>query len=290
MWGLDRKEWREFGRRVWTSRSRITAQSARLSFFLIFSLFPFLLFLTALVGLLLQTQTAVREFVQDHLYAVAPQSVVSLLDTVLKDVTERPKAGKLSLGLLFALWAASSGMRALMEALNMAYGVEEARVWWKQRLVALGLTGGFLSLSLLALAALLYRPRVSDVVVEWLALGQAGRIVWEIGRWGLMFLFLMVAFNVLYLFGPNVKHRNWRWLMPGTLAAGLLWIGVSLGLKLYFGFSNRYSATYGSIGGVMILLMWLYLSSVSIILGGELNSAVEQRKGKLQAKNNPQRE
>ena len=287
---MDRNEWREFARRVWKSRGRIMAQAARLSFFLIFALFPFLLFLTALVGFLLQTQTAVREFVQDHLYAVAPQSVISLLDTVLKDVTERPKAGKLSFGLIFALWAASSGMRALMEALNMAYGVEEARVWWKQRLVAFGLTGGFLLLSLLALLVLLYGPGVSNVVAEWFALGQAGQIVWEIARWGLMFLFLMIAFNVLYVFGPNVKHNNWRWFMPGTVVAALLWVGVSLGLKLYLGFSNRFSATYGSIGGVMVLLLWLYLSSISIILGGELNSAVEQRKGRLQAKDQPRPE
>lgn len=119
-------------------------------------------------------------------------------------------------------------------------------------------------------------------------MGSAAKALWGVSQWVATALFLLLAFNILYVYGPNVKHREWRWLMPGTVLGVLLWIGISSGLKIYLSFYNRYSATYGSIGGAMILLLWLYLSSVAIILGGELNSAIEQRDEKLTEKENAQ--
>ena len=284
IWRLDSFDWRGFGKKLWECQGRIMAQSARLSFYLMFALFPFLLFLTALLGWLLETQEVLREFIERHLYAVAPESVTSLLKSVVQEISHGSSGGKLSFGLLFALWAASSGMRALIDALNNAYGIAEARVWWKQRGVAIGMTVGFLALSLLALALLLYGPKMLDALMQSVGFGSAARVLWEIGRWLVMGLFLLLAFNLLYVLGPNVKHREWHWLMPGTLLGVSLWIAVSFGFKLYLAHFNRYSTTYGSIGGVMILMLWLYLSGIAIILGAELNSALEQRDGKIKEK------
>ena len=284
IWRLDKFDWRSFGTKLWRCSGQIMAQSARLSFYLVFALFPFLLFLTALLGWLLETQDVLRRFFEDQLYAVAPESVASILNRAVKDVSEGASGGKLSLGLAFALWAASSGMRALMDALNAAYGIEEARVWWKQRAVALGLTLGFLMLSLLALALLLYGPKMLDGLANQVGADSAARLIWNIGRWAGMLLFLLFAFNLLYILGPNVRHREWRWLMPGTVLAVVLWLATSFGFKLYLSFFNRYTAVYGSIGGVMILMLWLYLSGIAIILGGELNSALEQQDGKIEEK------
>lgn len=284
IWRLDQFDWRTFGLRLWSARDGIMAQSARLSFYLMFALFPFLLFLTALLGVLLETEAVLRDVLQEQLYRIAPKSVTSLLDSAVKQIAEESSAGKLSLGLLFALWAASSGMRALIDALNLAYQINETRRWWKRRLVALGLTITFLTLALLALALLLYGPMVVNAVGRWAALGSPTKALWSVSQWMAMVLFLLLAFNILYVYGPNVKHREWRWLMPGTVLGVLLWIGISSGLKIYLSFYNRYSATYGSIGGAIILLLWLYLTSVALILGGELNSAIEQRNGKLNEK------
>lgn len=281
IWRLDLFDWKAFGKHIWKVSGRMMGQSARLSFYFVFALFPFLLFLTAALGLLLEKQSILRESLQSHLYTIAPRSIVTLLNTVLEEVTKGSSGGKLTFGLLFSLWAASTGMSALMEALNMAYQVEEARRWWKKRLEALALTVGFTLLSLLALAILFYAPRVLENAGGY---WSVGRVLWVVLQWVVLMAFLLMAFNILYVFGPNVKHREWRWVMPGTVAGVLLWIAISFGLKVYLSFFNRFSATYGSIGGVMILLLWLYLSGFAIMLGGELNSALEQRDGKLKAK------
>lgn len=283
-WNLKEFAWKSFGRKLWSLSGRLMAQSAQLSFYLILAIFPFILFTAALAGLILRQQDALHELLQHHLHAVAPGSVAELLDSALRQVSEGSTGGKLSFGLLFALWAASSGMGALVEALNMAYAVAESRRWWKQKLVSIGLTLGSLVMILLALVTFLYGPRLLDWIFQSVGIGQAVRPIWSIGQWLLFFVLLLFAFNVLYVLGPNVKHREWRWLMPGTVLGMLLWLGLSAGFKVYLMYFNRYSATYGSIGAVMILLIWLYLSGLAILVGGELNAALEQREEKLEQK------
>jgi membrane protein len=207
---------------------------------------------------------------------VVPESASGLIDTTLGEITRASGGGKLSLALLFTLWAASRGMVAIIEGLNIAYGVGELRSWWKKNLVALVLTIVSLGLIGSALLSMIYGSRFSGVIE--LHFGPNGLIagVWRVLEWILLLAFVLAAFNIFYFYAPNVKRRRWHWLMPGTVAGVALWLLVSFGFKLYLSVFNNFTVTFGSIGAVIILLLWFYLSGIAILVGGEVNSETEK--------------
>jgi len=278
MWKLGGLTPRKLLKRIWCQfwEDRILDQSAKLSFYFLLSFFPLLLFLTALLGLLLQSGPVLQETLHKYLAAVAPESASGLIDTTLQEIIRGSGGGKLSLALLFALWAASRGMAAIIESLNIAYEVEESRPWWKKHLVALGLTIVSVVLIASALLLMIYGGRLSKIMVSNFGFSSFIAGVWKVLQWPLLLGFVLMAFNILYLYAPNVKHRRWHWLMPGTVVGVMLWLVVSFGFKLYLSLFGRFTVTYGSIGAVIILLLWLYPSGTAILIGGEVNSEIEK--------------
>ena len=278
MWKFGELTWRKLLTRTWCQfwENRILDQSAKLSFYFLLSFFPLLLFLIALLGLLLQSGPVLRETLHKYLAAVAPESASDLINRSLPEVTGGSSGGKLSLALLFALWTASRGMSAIIESLNIAYQVEESRPWWKKQLVALGLTIISSCLIVSALLLMIYGGRLSEIMVSSFGFGSFITGVWKVLRWLLLLGFVLMAFNTLYLYAPNIEHRRWHWLMPGTVVGVALWLSVSFGFKLYLSLFDRFTITYGSIGVVIILLLWLYLSGTAILIGGEVNSEIEK--------------
>jgi membrane protein len=268
---LLRGVWRQF----W--KGRILDQAAMLSFYFILSTFPLLLFLVALLGLMLQSDQTLHKALHEYLAKLAPASASGLMDGTLQQIQQGSGRGTLSIGLVFSLWVASTGLTALMDALNAAYGVEESRTWWKRRLIALALSIGS---ALLMAAAILLLGFGAHLVA--LLQGHSGahngwvKPVWTVLRYVLLLGFLVVAFNLLYMYAPNVSHRKWRWLMPGSVLGVALWVLASYGFKLYLTLFNSYNLTYGSIAAVIILLLWFHLTAIAILLGGELNSEIEQ--------------
>ena len=228
------------------------------------------------IELLEQACAAELETVQNYLAAVVPESASGLIDTTLQEITRGSGGGKLSLALLFALWAASRGMVAIIEALNIAYEVEESRPWWKKLLVALGLTIASLLLIASALLLMIYGGRLSEIMVSNFEFSSFIAGVWKVLQWPLLVGFVLMAFNILHFYAPNVKHRRWHWLMPGTMVGVALWLMVSFGFKLYLGLFDRFTVTYGAIGAVIVLLLWFYLSGTAILIGGEVNSEMEK--------------
>lgn len=280
VWRTGALNWKQLCRRVWRQfwDDRVLDQSAKLSFYFFLSVFPLLLFLVALLGLILQSGEALHQALKEYLAAITPQSASSLIDRTLQEVTQGSNGGKLSVGVAFALWAGSKGMLAIMDALNIAYSVAEARRWWKRRLVGLGLTLGCVLLMALALALILYGEHLADL----LARSSSAAAAWNVIRWLLLLGLVVIAFNMLYVYAPNVKHHHWHWLMPGTVVGVALWILGSYGFKTYLHFFNRYSVTYGSIGAVIVLLLWFYLSGIAILIGGEVNSVIEKASGRIE--------
>jgi membrane protein len=278
MWKLGGLGWRQLARRVWreSMEDRIWNLAAMLAFYFVFSIFPFLLFVVTLLGLLLQPGSALHEVFRKYLTAIAPASASDIIDTTLQQISRNAGSAKLSAGIVFTLWAASQGMLGLMDALNITYEVRESRPWWKSYLTALLLTFGALGLMALALVMIGYGDGVALFLARYL--GFSGFLVGfaNVLEWLLQLLFVLAAFNVAYIVAPNVRHREWHWLMPGTVIGVSLWLLVSYGFKVYLGFFNLYSATYGSIGTVIILLSWFYLTGLSILVGGEVNSEIEK--------------
>lgn len=268
--------WKDLGKRTAKdfSADDVTGEAAKLAFYLLLSLFPLLLFMTALLGAILQTEEMVQSAINDYLQKVAPPSVSKLITQTLNDVSSESSGGKLSIGVLVSLWAASRGMGGLMRALNVAYDVSERRKWWKAKLVAVGLTVGFAALMSFALVLVMVGGPFAIQLAEKCVGGHAATI-WNVLRWPVMLLFVLFAFNLLYIYAPNLKRRRWHWLMPGTVVGVGLWLAASFGFKFYLSHFNNYSATYGSIATVIILLVWLYVSGIAVLIGAEVNSVLE---------------
>ncbi|HVS82908.1 MAG TPA: YihY/virulence factor BrkB family protein [Pyrinomonadaceae bacterium] len=286
---LSRLISKDFLARVWAraNEDEIFDRAAQLSYYFLLALFPLLLFLITLFGYFDGAGSRLRDKLISYLNSVIPGSALELVVATINEVTAARGGGKLSFGLLAALWAASSGMNAIGQSLNAAYDVRETRPWWKIRLVSIALTIALSTLIISALLIVLYGGRLGHFFAALIYEGDAFIVAWRILQWPLALTFVFVTFSLIYQFAPNLaaKRRGRRlpasdyrrrWLSPGVLVAVTLWLLVSLGFRLYLHFFNSYSATYGSLGALIVLMLWFYLTGAAILLGGEINCELER--------------
>ncbi len=277
MWTLSGLSFKKMAVRVWNEMNRDDAfgDAAKLAYYFLLALFPLLIFLTSAIGLIVGAGTGMRHTLFQYLARVMPSSAFQLIDSTMLEVTNSSSAGKLSFGLLLALWAASNGMGAITEALNTAYDVKETRPWWKRRLAAVLLTVGLSVLIIAALALVIGGGRLADYLAALFGFGSALAWVWRILQWPLALAFMLAAFALIYYFAPDLRDQDWKWITPGSVIGVVLWLLASFGLKSYLHFFNSYSATYGSLGAVIILMLWLYLTGLAVLIGGEVNAEIE---------------
>jgi membrane protein len=269
--------WFELAKRVWkeTNDDRMFGRAAELSYYFLLALFPLLIFLTSIIGLVLGSGTGMRHALFDYLARIMPAAAYQLISATMFEVSESSGGGKLSFGLLAALWAASSGMGAITESLNIAYDVQETRSWWKTRLVAIGLTIALSILIIAALVLVVFGGRIGEGLANAYGFGSAFAITWKVMQWPVVFSAMVLAFALIYYFAPDRKRQAWQWLSPGAAIGVVLWLLVSLVFRIYLHFFNSYSATYGSLGAVIILMLWLYFTGAAVLIGGEINSEIE---------------
>ncbi|MGB3329890.1 MAG: YihY/virulence factor BrkB family protein [Thermomicrobiales bacterium] len=247
--------------------------AAALAYSALFSLFPFLIFLIALLGFL-----HIPEFftwLLEQGKQALPDSAFSLLEQTVNQIQGRASGGLLSVGIIAAIWGASSGIRALMNALNVAYGIEETRAMWKKYLYSVLYTIGFAVLLIALSVLMLLGPQSIDWLAGQIGLGSVFVSAWTILRWPVLILLMMVISALVYYVAPNVK-QPFRLITPGSVLAVVLWLLASVGLSLYIANFSNYSATYGSLAGAVILLFYLYVSSAVILLGAEVNAEVHK--------------
>jgi len=278
-WKLGGLSWPELGVRLWREgqNDELVGRAAQLGFYLVLALFPTLLFLTALLGLF-PLQPIIPELLA-YLREVLPADALSSLEKYLQQVVEGSGGSLLSLGLVGALWATSSGLTAIMDALTVVYDTKETRTLWKIWVTALAMTIGLAGFIILSAALVLVGEHIAQGVANFLGLGELFTIGWVIVQWPLIILFMLVAVSVIYYFSPNVE-QDWRWVTPGSLVAVVLWLAVSLGFKLYVENFGNYNVAYGSIGGAIVLMLWFYLSGIALLIGGELNAEIGKAAGK----------
>ncbi|MGZ5436153.1 MAG: YihY/virulence factor BrkB family protein [Pyrinomonadaceae bacterium] len=276
MWTLNGLSWRKMAVRVWNEMNRddVFGDAAKLAYYFLLALFPLLIFLTSAIGMIVGG-TSMRHTLFQYLARVMPSSASQLIDSTMLEVTNSSSAGKLSFGLLLALWLASNGMGAITEALNTAYDVEETRAWWKRQLAAVLLTVGLSVLIIAALALVIGGGRLADYLAAVFGFGSAFTWVWKILQWPLALASILSAFALIYYFAPDLRDHDWKWITPGSVIGVALWLLASFGLKSYLHFFNTYSATYGSLGAVIILMLWLYLTGLAVLIGGEVNAEIE---------------
>jgi membrane protein len=254
--------------------------AGELAFFWFLALFPALLFVVALAGSL-PVQHLI-DVVVGSLARVAPGDVLVLVREQLVQIAQGPPRGLLTLSLLGALWSSSSAMTAIIDTLNQAYHVREGRSWWRVRLLAVGLTVVLFAFTLIAVAFVMIGPTLAEYLENSLGVPRRFAWLWAIAEWPLVFGLIVTALGWVYYFAPDVRRR-WAWITPGSIAATLLWILASLGFKWYAGHFGEYQKTYGAIGGVIVALLWLYASGLAILIGAELNAAIEHAAAERQA-------
>ncbi|HEX2163738.1 MAG TPA: YihY/virulence factor BrkB family protein [Thermoanaerobaculia bacterium] len=245
----------------------ITGEAAKAAYYFFLSFFPTILALFAFTGIFGGNQAF--DWIMDHLRRALPGEAAGHLASFVAEVTGESRPGMLSVGLLLALWSASNVFAVLTAGLNAMYDIEEGRPWWKRRLIALGALVAGLVLLTGAAASLLAGP----ALIELLRLPA----VWYVLRWPLAFLALVLMLSLVYWVLPaRDQSGRWRPVLIGAAVGAALWVLGTFGFRLYVASFARYSTTYGFVGGIIVLLLWLYVTALAILFGGEVAATLEQ--------------
>ncbi len=257
--------------------------AAQLAYFLILALFPFILVLVSLMGTFGSPELASE--VLAYFRKVMPEDAYEIIETftgnIISGRAEAP--GLLSFGILFTIWAASGAFAALINALNRAYDVQETRPFWKVRGIAILMTLGLSVLILAGVLLLVVGEPIGKTVANIFGLGDLFLFVWDIARWPAALFFMVFTVALLYYFAPDV-NQPFRWITPGGLIGVLLWVLASVAFNFYVSNFGSYNKTYGSIGAVIVLLLYLYISSLTILFGATLNAILVRMKEEISGK------
>lgn len=271
---------REFASWLWRRVffDDIPGRAAQLSFYLLLSLFPLLIFLSSVLGYFFAAGVPWEQWLFHHLAPVMPAPAFEVIRATTEDMLSARGGGKLSFGLLVALWTASSGMEAVIKGLNVSFQVTDPRPWWRRRLVALVLTICVAPLAGSALGVTVAGGWGARFLTEMMGLGNVWNLLLQAFQKFAAVTTLLLAITLVYFFGPNLRSRRSRLvILPGALVAVVCWLGASSGLRLYLEHFSSFGKTYGSLGAVIALLMWLYLTGATLLLGAEINSGIETR-------------
>ena len=276
--------YKEFFTRLYEkiSDDDILGNAAQVAFYFSFALFPLLLFLMSVFGILMNDKQDLQEQLFVILSQVMPRSAFELVEKTLKEVTANATGGKLTFGILVTLWSASAGIDNMRGTLNEIYNLKETRSWLRAKLTSLALTIGVGILILLALAFVVYGSQFLDRVLP-----IDSQYVLKPLEYIATIVLVLLAFALIYNFAPNHDPIQWKWITPGAVVGVILWVAASGGFKLYLNYFNSYAATYGSLGAMIILLLWLYLTALVILMGGAINAILDEKTGIKKAAEDP---
>lgn len=267
---VARKTAREFG------ADQCTDMAAALTYYAVLSLFPALLVLVSLLGVFGQGKRT-TDAVLDMVKTLAPGSAMDTLRPTVTQLVETHSAGfALALGLLGAVWSASGYIGAFGRAMNRIYDIGEGRPVWKLRPLQLLLTLGALVLAAAAAFLLAISGPVARSVGNAIGAGHLAMTLWSILRWPVILLFAVAAVAALYYATPNIKPPKFRWISPGAAVAILTWVAASALLGLYVGNFSSYNKTYGALAGVIVFLLWLWITNLALLFGAELDAELER--------------
>lgn len=250
--------------------------AAQVAFYFSFSIFPLLLFLISLFGLVLESTDDFRLELFQYLRRIMPITAYDLVFHTINEVMEKSSSGKLTLGILIALWSASAGLDSLRGALNEVYKLKETRPFWKTRPLSLLLTFLLGLLIFIALGIIFYGSQFIVWLLATINLPIPSPFFLGVLKWVTVFAVLLLAFALVYNISPNRKKFQWQWITPGAIAGIFLWLLVSNGFRFYLQYFDTYSKTYGSLGAMIILMLWLYLTALVILVGAVINQILEE--------------
>jgi membrane protein len=253
----------------------VSDSAAALSYYFVFALFPFLFFLATLTAYIPYIRRSV-DTILARAHAILPEQATGLIDTHLRGLVEKPRPRLLTLGLLATLYSASRGVDALRKTLNLAYDVKESRKWWRTELVAFGMTIGGAVLVLISIALLTAGGAAGFWLARHLGIAHQYVLVWRWLRWPITALVMMLCVALAYYVLPDVKQK-FKFITPGSVIGTIIWLLGTWGFAVYAANFGSYNVTYGSIGGVIVLLTWFYISGFIFLMGGEMNAIIEHQ-------------
>ena len=254
----------------------LLSNAAQVAYFFLFALFPLLLFLVSIFGIVIDSASDLRVELFSYLQQTMPASAYDLVQKTIQEVTENSSGGKVTFGILIALYSASAGIDSIRVVLNGIYNLTEDRPWWKTKLISLLMTLGLGILITIALGVIFYGSKFITVILDSINLPINSPLVLGILQGIIMLVVLVVIFALQYNYLPRHKKPKWVWITPGTIIGILLWLLLSYSFRLYLSYFNTYDKTYGSLGAVIILMLWLYLTALVILIGGAINAVLQE--------------
>ena len=247
--------------------------AAQQAYYFFFALFPAMLALISLASFF-PVENMMDEIVR-MLGRVAPPDVITIVTEQIGKIASSNAGGLLTFAFLLTIWSSSAAMVSLTTTLNTAYDITESRPWWKVRLIAIGLTLGLAFFILASMTLIIAGPTLAERVANAMHMGAAFKWTWIVLQWPLVFALVVSGLALVYYFAPDAE-QDWVWITPGSVLATVLWVLISVAFKMYLVRFDTYSVeTYGTIAGVMVLLLWFYLSSIAFLIGAELNAEIE---------------
>lgn len=271
-WKLGGLKKRELARRAWREllTDDVLGRAAQLAYFFLFALFPLGIFLSALLAAFAGPRSALAHRMTGDILRMIPAPASALVSKIIHESLVKAGNGKLVFGIVVALFSASSGMAAMMDTLNTVFDVSEARSVLRQRIVAVLLTVGLGALICAAMLLITVGHKIAGAigsgVLDW---------IWEVLQYPVAILFLLLAFSMIYRFAPHIRGGHWRAFTPGAVTGLCLCIAASLALRVYLQHFNGYS-DYGTIGAVMVLMLWFYATGLAFLIGGEIDAIIDR--------------
>ena len=251
-------------------------RAAQVAFYFSFAFFPLLLFLVTLLGIVLGTTDSLKRELYSYLFQIMPTSAFDLVHKTLDEIVENSSSGKLTIGVFITLWSASAGVDSIRNALNVVYELKETRSWWKTKLQSLALTLLFILLLAIALVVVSSGWEFFQYLLSFLGFYVTSPFILIGIQWISLLLVLLFATEVIYSLVPCFKIFRWDWITPGALVAIVLWVTFTSGFRLYLQYFNNYNKAYGSLGAMIILMLWMFLTGTTILIGGAINSVLRE--------------
>ncbi len=274
---LDKPSWKDVLKRTIREfrEDNLTDWAAALTYFGVLSIFPAILALVSILGLVGKSAT---QPLIDNVAKLVPSDATRIFTDAVTNLQNSRGAGGLAfiLGIALALWSASGYVAAFMRASNAIYDIEEGRPVWKKAPVRLGVTVVLMVLSLVCALAVVFTGSLAKQLGNVLGVGNTAVTVWDIAKWPVLLIIVSFMFAILYWAAPNVKQPGFRWISPGGVVAVVVWVIASLGFAFYVANFGSYNQTYGTLAGVIIFLVWLWISNIAVLLGAEFNAELER--------------
>jgi len=276
---LSKRSWFGTGKRVVSEfrNDNLTDWAAALTYYAVLSIFPAFIAMISILGLVVDPATITR-VVTDTVSQLGPESAVDTITRPIEQISANRSTAFLGLivGLALALWTASNYVGAFMRASNSIYEREEGRPFWKLRPLQILVTLILVLMAALVVLALIVSGPVAEAIGSAVGLGDTAVMVWDIAKWPVLLVVVMLMLAILYWSAPNAKPAGFRWISPGSVVAVILWVLASAGFALYVANFSSYDKTYGALGGVIVFLVWMWITNIAVLIGAELNAETER--------------